>query len=94
MRLSFEQPMTFAGSVGEVFILWEIEITRYDSLTVIWKSVTVIVKEEIRKRGNPGKMEISRAGPRRAAPAGARAGLTAYSDVITLRNALRHGVIA
>ena len=94
MRLSSEQPMTFAGSVGGVFILWEIEITRYDSLTVTWQSVTVVGKEEIRKRGNPGKRGISGAGPRRAAPARARAGLTAYSDVITLRNALRHGVIA
>ena len=43
--------------------------------------------EEIRKHGNPGKMEIPEGERSRAAGTVARAGLTAYSDVITLRNA-------
>ena len=42
-----------------VFILWEIEIRKYDSLTVTWQNVTVIGNEEIRKHGNSGKMKIS-----------------------------------
>ena len=70
-----------------VFLLWEIEIRKYDILTVTWQNVTVIGNEEIRKHGNSGKMEISGGGLSRAAATGARAGLTAYSDFISLCNA-------
>ena len=72
---------------GVVFILWEIEIKKYDSLTVTWQNVTVDGNVKIRKHVNPVKMEISGGGGQRATATGARAGLTAYSDVTSLRNA-------
>ena len=81
MRLSVKQPMTSAGSNGVVFILWEIEITNGHLAKYNGHG-----NKKIRKHGNTGKMEISRGGRSRATAIGARAGLTAYSDVITLRN--------